>query len=116
MCIRDSPKSSSASEIFADNGAKIGQYFLENRDPIKYSEISPNVINALVATEDERFYKHSGIDAEAIGRALFGVATFNKKGGASTITQQLAKHLLEQEPVSYTHLDVYKRQPFTVAI
>ena len=93
----ENPKSSSASEIFADNGAKIGQYFLENRDPIKYSEISPNVINALVATEDERFYKHSGIDAEAIGRALFGVATFNKKGGASTITQQLAKHLLEQE-------------------
>ncbi|MBK7588157.1 MAG: transglycosylase domain-containing protein [Bacteroidetes bacterium] len=59
--------------------------------------MSKNIVDALVATEDERFYKHSGIDAEAIGRALFGVLTFNRKGGASTITQQLAKHLLEQE-------------------
>lgn len=93
----ENPQSATASILYAENGAKIGTYFLENRDPVTYKEISKNVVDALVATEDERFYQHSGIDAEAIGRAIFGVATLNKKGGASTITQQLAKHLLEQE-------------------
>ncbi|KXK43908.1 MAG: peptidoglycan glycosyltransferase [Bacteroidetes bacterium OLB11] len=97
MADLENPQSATASILYAENGTKIGTYFLENRDPVKYSEISKNIIDALVATEDERFYKHSGIDAEAIGRALYGVATFNRKGGASTITQQLAKHLLEQE-------------------
>lgn len=92
----ENPQSATASEVFAEDGSKIGMYFLENRDPVKFGEISKNVIDALVATEDERFYQHSGIDAEAIGRALFGFITFNPKGGASTITQQLAKHLLEQ--------------------
>ncbi len=97
----ENPKSATASEVFAEDGTKIGKYFLENREPVKFSEISKNVIDALVATEDERFYEHSGIDAEAIGRAIFGVMTFNRKGGASTITQQLAKHLLEQEKRSH---------------
>lgn len=92
----ENPQSATASELYAEDGSKIGKYFLENREPVRFNEISKNVVNALVATEDERFYKHSGIDAEAIGRALFGFVTFNPKGGASTITQQLAKHLLEQ--------------------
>ncbi len=93
----ENPQSATASEIYSGNGNLIGKLYLENRDPCKFSEISPYVFNALVATEDERFYKHSGIDAEAIGRAVFGVLTLNPKGGASTITQQLAKHLLDQE-------------------
>ncbi len=92
----ENPQSATASELYAEDGSKIGKYFLENREPVRFNEISKNVVDALVATEDERFYKHSGIDAEAIGRALFGFVTFNPKGGASTITQQLAKHLLEQ--------------------
>lgn len=92
----ENPKSAAASEIYSAEGGKIGILYLENRDPVTYSEISPNVIDALIATEDERFYEHSGIDAEAIGRALFGIVTFSPRGGASTITQQLAKHLLEQ--------------------
>jgi penicillin-binding protein 1A len=92
----ENPKSAAASEIFANDGTKIGQYYLENRDPVSYNQISPKVFDALIATEDERFYEHSGVDAEAIGRALFGVITFSPRGGASTITQQLAKHLLEQ--------------------
>ncbi|MBL7765926.1 MAG: transglycosylase domain-containing protein [Chitinophagaceae bacterium] len=92
----ENPQSATASVVYSSEGTLIGRYFLENRYPVKYSEISPNVIDALVSTEDERFYQHSGIDAEAIGRALVGVMTFNPKGGASTITQQLAKQLLEQ--------------------
>lgn len=93
----ENPKSSAASEIYAGDGSMIGKLYLENRDPVGYNEIAPSTIDALVATEDERFYGHSGIDAEAIGRAVVGVLTFNRKGGASTITQQLAKHLLDQE-------------------
>ena len=92
----ENPKSSAASQIFAGDGSMIGQLYLENREPVIYSEIAPNTIDALVATEDERFYTHSGIDAEAIGRALVGLLTFSPKGGASTITQQTAKQLLKQ--------------------
>ncbi len=92
----ENPNSAAASEMYGGDGQLISKLYLENREPCKYEEISPNVFNALIATEDERFYKHSGIDAEAIGRALVGVITFNPKGGASTITQQLAKALLDQ--------------------
>jgi len=78
------------SELYTTDGKLIGRYFKENRTPVNYNEISPSVINALVATEDVRFYKHSGIDIQAVGRAVVGMG---KDGGASTITQQLAKNL-----------------------
>lgn len=78
------------SELYTSDGKLIGRYFKENRTPVSYSEIAPNVLNALVATEDIRFYKHNGIDVQAVGRAVVGMG---KDGGASTITQQLAKNL-----------------------
>ncbi|PWS33573.1 transglycosylase domain-containing protein [Pedobacter paludis] len=78
------------SELYTSDGKLIGRYFKENRTPVNYNEISPSVINALVATEDVRFYKHWGIDAQAVARAVVGMG---KDGGASTITQQLAKNL-----------------------
>ncbi|MBY0542686.1 MAG: penicillin-binding protein [Sphingobacteriaceae bacterium] len=78
------------SELYTSDGKLIGRYFKENRTPVNYNEIAPNVLNALVATEDIRFYKHSGIDIQAVGRAVVGMG---KDGGASTITQQLAKNL-----------------------
>ena len=92
----ENPQASTASEIYSSEDKIIGKLYLENREPVKFADISPNVFDALVSTEDERFYEHSGLDAEAIGRALFGVITFNPSGGASTITQQLAKALLDQ--------------------
>ncbi len=91
------PKSSIASEIYDGDDNLIGRLFLENREPVNYNEIAPCVIDALVSTEDERFYSHSGIDPEAIGRAVSGVITFNRKGGGSTITQQVAKNLFNME-------------------
>jgi len=112
----ENPKSAAASEIYSAEGAKIGILYLENRDPVLYNEISPNVIDALVATEDERFYEHSGIDAEAIGRALFGIATFSPRGGASTITQQLAKHLLEQGSKNFLERIIEKLKEQIVAV
>lgn len=84
------PSQRIGSELYTSDGKLIGRYFKENRTPVNYNEISKNVVNALVATEDVRFYKHMGIDFQALGRAIVG---FGDKGGASTITQQLAKNL-----------------------
>ena len=89
------PNTFRASEIFAADGSIVGRYYSENRVPVEYDKISPNVINALIATEDERFYDHSGIDAEALGRVVFKtlIGLDQSSGGGSTITQQLAKML-----------------------
>ncbi|HRQ50920.1 MAG TPA: transglycosylase domain-containing protein, partial [Agriterribacter sp.] len=89
----ENPSILSASEVYAADGRLMGKYYVTDRTNVPYSEISPNVINALVATEDERFYNHSGIDARSLGRAIF---FFGSEGGASTITQQLAKNMLGQ--------------------
>jgi len=78
------------SELYTSDGKLIGRYYKENRTPVDFNEIAPGMIHALVATEDVRFYKHSGIDIQALGRAVAGMG---KDGGASTITQQLAKNL-----------------------
>jgi penicillin-binding protein 1A len=116
MAELENPKSATASELYSSEGAMIGKYYLENRNPVTYDEIAPCVIDALVATEDERFYKHSGIDPEAIGRALFGMVTFNPKGGASTITQQLAKQLLEQGSRNFLERILEKLKEQIVAV
>ncbi|PST84097.1 peptidase [Pedobacter yulinensis] len=91
----ENPKSNQASEIIADNGRTLGTYFVQNRSNVTYPEISPNVINALVATEDTRFKEHSGIDF----RRTFTIIFYNligKKQGGSTITQQLALNLFSE--------------------
>ncbi|PWH85688.1 transglycosylase domain-containing protein [Brumimicrobium oceani] len=78
-----------ATTVFADDGmTELGKYWTINRTSVPYNEISPYVISALIATEDERFEDHSGIDAKAVGRAI---ANMGEAGGASTISQQLAK-------------------------
>ncbi len=84
------PSASLASQVYADDGTLMGKYFLQDRVNVDYKDISPYVINALVATEDERFYKHNGIDPRSLGRAIFSLGT---RGGASTITMQTAKNL-----------------------
>lgn len=82
------PETKLATEIITEDGEVLGTFFRENRTPANFDEISPNLINALVATEDERFFQHSGIDARALARAIYGLGS---KGGGSTLTQQLAK-------------------------
>ncbi|MCY7293750.1 MAG: transglycosylase domain-containing protein, partial [Ferruginibacter sp.] len=89
----ENPEADLASEIISSDGVLMGKYYAENRSEVRYDEISPNVIKALIATEDERFYDHSGIDAQALGRAVFSLGA---QGGGSTITQQLAKMILGQ--------------------
>lgn len=89
----ENPEADLASEVYTADGRLMGKYYAENRSEVKYREISPNIINALIATEDERFKDHSGIDGRAVARALF---TGGTQGGGSTITQQLAKMMLGQ--------------------
>ncbi|GAB4023437.1 penicillin-binding protein 1A [Spirosoma koreense] len=86
------PKLNQSSEIYSQDGVMIGKFYAENRTPIKYENIPKQLINALVATEDARFYEHGGVDPRAIGRAMF---SFGREGGGSTITQQLAKNLFK---------------------
>ncbi len=89
----ENPEADLASEVISADGKLMGKFYAENRSEVAYNEISINVVNALVATEDERFYDHSGIDGKAVARAL---SSFGSDGGASTITQQLAKMILNQ--------------------
>ncbi len=89
----ENPKNSLSSEIISSDGVVIGKFFLENRTNVRYDEISLNVYNALIATEDIRFYEHSGIDLRGLIRA---VASFGGDGGASTLSQQLAKNLFNR--------------------
>ncbi len=91
----ENPRSEEATEIYAANGEVLGRYYTENRVPVNYSDLSPNLINALIATEDRRFYEHAGIDFKALGRVVVKTLLMGQEssGGASTITQQLAKLL-----------------------
>lgn len=86
------PQPNIASEVYSEDGVLLGKYFYENRVPVHYSEISPLLIKTLVATEDERFYKHLGIDLYGSFSALIDAFRGNPRG-ASTITQQLVKNL-----------------------
>jgi penicillin-binding protein 1A len=86
------PSYTVASEVYARDGSLLGRYYRENRSPIKYEEIPQNLIDALIATEDVRFYKHHGIDFQSLLSSVYSTATGDKRG-ASTITQQLAKNL-----------------------
>ena len=90
----ESPERNIASEVISVDGKTLGKYAYENRTPVKYKDLPENLINALVATEDERFYEHSGIDFRASVRA---VVMLGREGGGSTITQQLAKLLFHGE-------------------
>lgn len=91
----ENPTMMQASEVFAADGTLMGKYYLPNgnRTVVKYKDISPNIINALIATEDKRFYDHAGIDLKGTLRA---VMLLGQEGGGSTITQQLALALFNQ--------------------
>ena len=86
----ENPTASLASQVFAQDGTPMGKFYLEDRITVKYRDISPYLLQALVATEDKRFYDHYGVDGEGLIRA---VAFLGSQGGASTITMQTAKNL-----------------------
>lgn len=109
----ENPSIMSASEVLASDGRLMGKYYITDRTNVPFREISPNITNALVATEDERFFEHSGIDPKSLARALF---YFGSEGGASTITQQLAKNMLGQGSRSTIQRIIEKAKEMIVAI
>ena len=82
-----------ASEIYSADSVMIGKFFSENRTPVKFEDVNPIFWEALIDTEDERFYHHFGVDFQAFGAALKDYVVHHDARGASTITQQLAKNL-----------------------
>ena len=112
----ENPSTNLASEIISADGKVLGTYYIENRSNVSYSELSPYLVEALLAIEDIRFYEHSGIDQRALLRVIFGLATGNDKGGGSTLTQQLAKNLFPRgENLSTLQLVIRKFQEWVTA-
>ncbi|RLD45194.1 MAG: penicillin-binding protein, partial [Bacteroidetes bacterium] len=111
----ENPKSNLASEIYSADQVLIGKYFIENRSNVHFDELSPNLVEALVATEDARFYEHSGVDLRALMRVFKGVITGNRAGGGSTITQQLAKNLFPRGKMSKLGVVVQKLKEWVIA-
>jgi penicillin-binding protein 1A len=97
----ENPNENLATRIYSSDDQLLGTYFRENRSYVPYDSISQNVIDALIATEDVRFYDHCGVDFKSLPRVFKGIVTGNSaKGGGSTISQQLAKMLFPREKMS----------------
>lgn len=111
----ENPSILQATEVYAADGTLMGKYFRErgNRSNVDYNDISKHVINALVATEDERFYEHSGIDGKGVLRA---VAFLGTKGGGSTITQQLALNMFDERATNPIARVIQKFKEWIIAI
>jgi penicillin-binding protein 1A len=88
------PSMSIGSQLYTADGKLLGHYYKENRSPVDFKDISPNLVNALISTEDVRFYSHHGVDLYSFFTSVLSTAKGDKRGG-STITQQLAKNLFE---------------------
>ncbi len=89
----ENPENDLSSEIVSADGVSLGRYFRYNRSQVTYDQLSPDLVNTFLYSEDHRFYDHSGMDFWAYVRVLWGLMTFHAEGGGSTITQQLAKNL-----------------------
>ncbi|ASB49350.1 transglycosylase domain-containing protein [Alkalitalea saponilacus] len=114
----ENPHSNLATEIYSADNVLLSTFFLENRTPVEFHEISPNVINALVATEDVRFYDHSGIDARGLARVLVRTILMRDQGagGGSTITQQLAKLLFHDPARNIWDRSAQKLKEWIIAV
>jgi penicillin-binding protein 1A len=111
----ENPQTNLATEIISSDNKTLGKYYLDdNRTPVAYDSLPQNLVDALVATEDARYYKHAGIDARGFARAL---AFLGKRGGASTISQQLARQLFigVRDKESTTNAILQKIQEWVIA-
>ena len=111
----ENPKTNLASVIYSEDLNEIGNYYHENRTNIHFNYLPEHLVYALVATEDERFFEHSGIDIRALGRVIKGVVTGNSKGGGSTISQQLAKLLFPRKRLTKFELVLRKIKEWIIA-
>ena len=111
----ENPQSAISSDVYSADGALLGRYYVTDRSSSKFSEISPNIVNALIATEDVRFYEHAGIDPFATV-AIPMYMLMHKKRGSSTITQQLAKNLFPRKSDGIFTLPFMKLKEWVLAV
>ena len=111
----ENPKSNLASEIYSSDNVLLGKYYFENRSNIHYNNLSPYLVDAVIATEDIRFYKHSGIDIKGLIGGVLNTLRGHKQG-ASTITQQLAKNLFPRKKLSFVGIIVRKMKEWVIAV
>jgi len=109
----ENPKSDLATQIISVDNKVLGKFFKENRTPVFYRDLPKNLIDALVATEDVRYFKHAGIDVRGTIRAF---ASFGKDGGASTVTQQLARNLFHRRRGNIFHRLKQKVKEWVIAV
>ncbi len=114
----ENPKSNLASEIITSDQQVLGKYYIENRSNVRYENLSPNLVNALKATEDVRFEEHSGVDLRGLFRVIFKTIFLRQEtaGGGSTLTQQLAKNLFPREKMSSLGIVVRKIKEWIIAV
>lgn len=114
----ENPHSNLATRVYSADNVLLGNFFLENRSRIDFDEISPNIINALISTEDIRFYNHSGIDAKGLARVLVRNIMLGDRGagGGSTITQQLAKLLFHDPARNIWERSLQKLKEWVIAV
>jgi len=111
----ENPKNSLASEIYAADGVLLGKFYVQDRSNVEYKDLPEHLVNALIATEDSRFYEHSGIDFYGLTTAIY--RTINgSPSGASTISQQLAKNLLHERESGTVKRILQKMQEWIIAI
>ena len=111
----ENPKSNLASEVLSSDGQVLGSYYIQNRSNAKFKELPASLVNALIATEDVRFYEHSGIDL----KGTFAIALYSvigKKRGSSTISQQLAKNLFPRKKQTIFNIGIIKLKEWLTAI
>lgn len=114
----ENPKSNIATEVISADGKPIGRFYVENRSYVDFEELSPYLVKALVATEDERFYEHSGVDVRSLFRVFVKTVIFRNasSGGGSTITQQLAKMLFHEQAQSFSERLLQKLNEWVIAV
>ncbi len=111
----ENPRSNLASEVLSSDATVLGTYYVQNRSNAKFKDLSPNLVNALIATEDIRFYKHSGVDLKGTF-AIVVYTMIGKKRGSSTITQQLAKNLFPRKRQTIFNIGIIKLKEWLTAI
>lgn len=109
------PKNNLATIVYSGDMKILGKYYSENRVNVAFEKIDKDVVNALIATEDVRYYDHNGVDFKALLRSFFGVFTGGNRGGGSTISQQLAKMMFPRERLNKLELVVRKLKEWIIA-
>ena len=111
----ENPRSDEASLVYSSDGEILGSFYVANRTKVDFDELSPHLVDALVSTEDERYFEHSGIDGEALARAIGKGLIGMNGGGGSTITQQLAKMMFHKRPKTKWERIDQKLNEWTIA-